>query len=178
MEMNFCRRCGKPLESADGHVFRCGTGHTLYLNSSPATAVFFIADDNQRVLLTTRDREPFKGMLEGPGGFLDEHETFIEATHRELKEELGITPDDYEPLQYLSEGYVEYPFGGEVVPVACIGFWSRLYPNVKLQPMDDVSAVNWYDLHELDLARLSAPDIHNGILALRKLFPQERGNDV
>src|SRR5690242_1926628 len=110
MEMNFCRRCGKPLESTDGHVFRCGNEHTIYLNSSPGVAVFFVSDDNRQVLLTTREREPFKGMLDGPGGFLDDKESFIDAAQRELKEELGITPDDYEPLQYLSEGYVEYPF--------------------------------------------------------------------
>lgn len=171
MEMNFCRRCGKPLESTDKHVFRCSGGHTLYLNSAPGMAVFFISDDDRQVLLATREQEPFKGMLDGPGGFLDNEESFIDAAHRELEEELGVTPDGYEPLRYLSEGYVEYPFAGEVVPVACIGFWSRLHHSVEPQPMDGVAAVGWYDLHGIALDRLSAPDIRNGILALRKLFP-------
>lgn len=173
MEMNFCRRCGTPLITDDGHTFKCKSGHTLYVNSAPCISVFFISEDNSKVLLATRGREPFKGKLDGPGGFLDANESFIDAAHRELNEELGISPTEYEPLHYLSEGFVEYPFADEITPIAGLGYWSRLKPGATLKALDDVVAVNWYDLHTINLDDLSAQDSKNGIMALRTLFPKE-----
>ena len=55
--------------------------------------VYIFNDDGTKVLLTQRGpkarHEQFK--WEGPGGALDPDETYEQAAHREIMEELGIT---------------------------------------------------------------------------------------
>lgn len=170
MEMNFCRRCGKPLEHIRDHAYKCSEGHTIYANGAPGVCVFFVSADNQKVLLATRALEPHKGMLDGVGGFLDASEGFEDAATRELAEELGLSAADYEPLRYLSSGYDVYPYQDEPVPFVGVAFWSRLITTEPLQPMDDIAAVDWYDLRNMDLNQLHTEDIRIGVRALQHMF--------
>lgn len=124
MEMNYCRRCGKPLSNTSGHIYRCKDGHTIFANNSPAVGVFFLTDD-QQVLLSVRGIEPHKGMLDAFGGFLDGAESFETAAARELVEELSLQPEDYEPLQYLLSAPGNYPYAGETVPFVSVLFCHR-----------------------------------------------------
>ena len=53
------------------------------------TATAVIIRDN-KLLLLKRNEEPFKGMWDFPGGYMNEKETPEETVRREVKEELGI----------------------------------------------------------------------------------------
>jgi ADP-ribose pyrophosphatase YjhB (NUDIX family) len=170
MEMRFCRRCGAGLEQINGHVYRCTAGHTIFANAAPTVAVFFMVGDN-KVMLAVRAEEPHKGMLDAIGGFLDGQETIEAAAERELREELGLEPHEYEPLRYLSSGTDIYPYGGEDIPFATAIYWSRLLTDRQPQPADDVAALQIEDLHSLDLTLLHTEDIRHGIRRLRELFP-------
>lgn len=166
--MNFCRRCGKPLVHKKDHVYVCPSGHTLFANHSPAVGVFFVSPDNKEVLLTVRGFEPHKGMLDTAGGFLDANENFEEGIARELKEELGLTPQDYGPLIYLASDYDIYNYKGEDIPFVSVLFWSRLTTDKKLKPADDVAAVNWHRLDAVEPEQLHANDIRTGISKIKK----------
>jgi ADP-ribose pyrophosphatase YjhB (NUDIX family) len=48
--------------------------------------------DGQALLFTVRGKEPGKGLLDMPGGFVDLGESIVEGLHRELREELGWVP--------------------------------------------------------------------------------------
>lgn len=173
MEMNFCRRCGKPLEHTQNHVYTCTNGHTLYANHSPAVGVFFVSPDNKKVLLATRGIEPNKGMLDSPGGFLDAKETFEEGATRELREELGLEPEDYMPLQYLSSEHDVYRYQNEDLPFISVIFWTRLNGEKQLQPSDDVASADWYPIGDVNLDQLHANDIRKGIRELKKVLKKE-----
>ena len=56
----------------------------------PSLAVDAVVIRGDEVLLITRGREPWKGMLAFPGGFVDKGEDPEESVIRELKEECGI----------------------------------------------------------------------------------------
>ena len=56
----------------------------------PSLAVDAVVIREDEVLLITRGREPWKGMLAFPGGFVDKGEDPEESVIRELKEECGI----------------------------------------------------------------------------------------
>ncbi|MCS5525466.1 MAG: NUDIX hydrolase, partial [Candidatus Poseidoniaceae archaeon] len=56
----------------------------------PALAVDAVVITNGEILLITRGREPWKGMLALPGGFVDKGEDPEIAVLRELKEETGL----------------------------------------------------------------------------------------
>jgi NAD+ diphosphatase len=173
MEMNFCRRCGKPLRNTSGNAYECASGHTLFAEPPPSVGVFFVSSDNQKVLLTTRGIEPNKGKLDSPGGFLKLNESLEDAAARELKEELSVSPADYGPFTYLTSEPNEYIYQGEPIPDLTVFFWTKLKTDVPLQPADDVAEVNWYDLATVDFEQLSSEDIRGGVRALQILFSRK-----
>lgn len=54
------------------------------------SVVAVILDDDDRVLLTRRSIEPFKGLWVMPGGKIDLGEPILDALKREVREEVGI----------------------------------------------------------------------------------------
>ena len=176
MEMNFCRRCGKPLTKAAKHMYKCADGHTIFPNSSPTVGVFFVTPDNH-VLLSVRGIEPHKGMLDAVGGFLDGEESLEDAARREIREEVQLEPDQYEPFRYLTSCYETYPYQGESLPIASAMYWTRLKGDAQLQPSDDVLEIKSVPLHEVDMAALHADDIRAGIRELQRLFQSNESKE-
>lgn len=58
--------------------------------SIKTSVVACILDADQRVLLTRRAIEPFRGQWVMPGGKIDPGESILAALHREVREEVGI----------------------------------------------------------------------------------------
>jgi NAD+ diphosphatase len=169
MEMNFCRRCGLPLDRRADHVYSCNSGHTIFTHCAPAVGVFLLTTDN-RVMLSVRGIEPHKGMLDAFGGFVDGEEPLEAALARELKEELGLGTEDYDQPTYLISGIGHYPYKNEIVPVLSTLFWTRLKPGVKPLAADDVAAIETIALDDIDPAKLHDNDIRVGIRALRGII--------
>ena len=167
--MNFCRRCGSPLEHLQEHVYRCDNQHTLYANSSPAVGVFFLTPDN-RLLLCVRGIEPHKGALDAFGGFVGNEETYEQAAAREIEEEAALRADDYDPLTYLGSAMAHYPYGGETLPALTVLFWTRLMPGRYITPRDDAAAVQEMPLGKVDFALLHDDDIREGVRQLQNMF--------
>ena len=97
---NHCPRCAAALEN-DGRRARCSAcGFVAYAHSDP-TACALVFDDEGRVLLARRAREPDRGKWDVPGGFIEEDEAPLDALRRELLEETGL---DIEPLEFVGAG--------------------------------------------------------------------------
>lgn len=169
MEMNFCRRCGAQLEHVSDSAYKCANQHMLFTNPAPCVGVFFITDDN-KILLSVRGIEPFKGMFDSLGGFVEINETFEEAAARELYEEVGITSDQYEPLRFISTETGIYPYENEDRAILGVFFWSKLKPNVTLQPADDVLEIVQIPLAEVDMSRIDNSDVHKAIQKLQHIL--------
>jgi NAD+ diphosphatase len=90
---SFCPRCGrKTFARQKAGLLSCSAcGLVFYLNTAAAVAAV-MRDERGRVLFTRRAREPGKGLLDLPGGFVDPGESAEEAMRRELREELGLEP--------------------------------------------------------------------------------------
>lgn len=171
MEMNFCRRCGAKLTAGSEGAYRCVKGHTLFANPAPAIGIFFVTSDNH-VLLAVRGVEPFKGTYDAVGGFVDIGETLEHAIEREVLEELGLTPDQYEQPQYLYSGAGVYPYDGEERIIIGSLFWSRLKPGAQPKPSDDVAGLEYVSLDNLDLQLVGTMDSQSGLQRLKELLQQ------
>ena len=87
----YCPRCGKGgFAINDFKSKRCsGCGFTLYFNAI-AAAVAVIVNEKGELLVSRRAKEPAKGTLDLPGGFIDRFETGEEGLAREVLEEIGL----------------------------------------------------------------------------------------
>ena len=95
----YCPQCGaKTFVERNEKAKQCTTcGFVYYFNPSSAVACF-IRNAAGEILLVRRAKDPAKGTLDLPGGFVDMHESAEEAAHREVKEETGL---DITECRYL-----------------------------------------------------------------------------
>ena len=137
MEMNFCRRCGAPLKSSTAHVYQCSNGHVIFTNAVPAAGIWLLNDANE-ILAATRAHDPGKGMLDSPGGFTDGAETYEDSIRREVREELGLSTNDYTTPEIFMSGLDTYDYKGERFDVLTAIFVARIKGSPKILPQDDV----------------------------------------
>jgi len=106
----FCPLCSsEQFHFRQDNSFLCrDCGFEFFINASAAVAAL-IEDSRGRLLLTRRAREPMKGKLDLPGGFVDIGESAEQALERELKEELNLVVEEKtffvsQPNTYLYGG--------------------------------------------------------------------------
>ncbi|MDO4506067.1 MAG: NUDIX domain-containing protein [Spirochaetales bacterium] len=100
-EFTFCPDCGSKTISTDSirRKWDCPEcGFTLYNNIASAVGLV-IVNSKGEVLLEKRAKDPRKGYLALPGGFVDAEESLEEAAHRECREEIGT---DVSSLKYIA----------------------------------------------------------------------------
>jgi 8-oxo-dGTP pyrophosphatase MutT (NUDIX family) len=85
----YCPACGSPGIRFDGtHKFSCpGCGFVYYHNTAAATGC--VIRSKQGLVFLVRGKEPARGKLDLPGGFVDPGEGAAEGLLRELREEIG-----------------------------------------------------------------------------------------
>ncbi len=85
----FCPGCGRPGGTfARQHEYHCPACGFRYFHSV-ATAVGTLLEHQGRVLFIERAKDPAKGKLGLPGGFVDPGESAEVAVAREIREEVG-----------------------------------------------------------------------------------------
>ena len=91
-DFNLCPICGsKNIVNHNNRKWTCGDcGFDLYCNVAAAVGVI-IQDKYKNVLFEVRAKEPRKGYVALPGGFVDRDERAEDAILRECKEEIGVT---------------------------------------------------------------------------------------
>ncbi|MDR2922666.1 MAG: NUDIX domain-containing protein [Treponema sp.] len=88
----FCPSCAsKNIVFEKGKYFHCpDCGFVYYHNTAAATGC--VINANGRLLFLVRGKQPAKGKLDLPGGFVDPGEGALEGLYREIREELGWSP--------------------------------------------------------------------------------------
>lgn len=129
-----CPVCGSKSAHLGSHPFTCSDsncGYQFYF--SPVTAVGgLIVDPEGRMLFIVRGKDPGKGKLGLPGGFVDAGETAESALMREIQEELSLTITAY---QYLASYPNQYEYAGVILPVTDLFFvsWVQSFDPIQAQ---------------------------------------------
>ena len=153
----YCPYCGTEGFKWDGvKAFSCPScGKRYYINEA-AAVVAVIENDKQELLLTVRARDPFKGMLDLPGGFVDLGETAEDAVRREVKEELNL---DIEQLTFFGTFPNRYIFGGIVYFTLDIVFCAKVSDFSAIKALDDVEQFRFIPLNEVNLEDIGLESI-------------------
>ena len=160
-DFNFCPACGgKRIQNVKMRKWLCpDCGFDLYNNVAAAVGLI-ICDDKGRVLFERRGKEPRKGFLALPGGFVDPDETAEEAAFRECGEEIGVQPTQ---ISYLCSFPNTYEYKNIVYKTCDLFFEARLPAGAELTAEEkEVTAFEWrqagsgQEIAELPLAFESA----------------------
>lgn len=110
--------------------------------------VFSRLDEELKVLLIRRGKDPFKDQWALPGGFLEADEELETGAKRELEEETGIRIDTVEQIGAF--GAVDRDPRGRTISIA---FWGLLSSKANAKAADDASEARWFST--ADLPRLA-----------------------
>ena len=90
-QFKYCPKCGSAAFEIHNEKSKQCTdcGFVYYFNPSSAT-VALILNEKDELLVCRRAKEPAKGTLDLPGGFIDMKETGEEGVSREVEEETGL----------------------------------------------------------------------------------------
>jgi ADP-ribose pyrophosphatase YjhB (NUDIX family) len=140
----FCPSCGsQKIVFENGRVFRCPDCDLVYYHNVAAATGCVINTGGPgagRLMLLVRGKEPAKGKLDLPGGFVDSGEGALEGLYRELGEEIGWTPP-LPPGAVLAEVFTLFASFPNVYP----------YKNIVYHTCDLFFALSAPGLTEADL---------------------------
>lgn len=123
-----------------------------------------------RFLFLERAREPAKGLLGLPGGFVDPGESVEAALTREVAEEIGGVLG---PATFLASFPNRYPFAGVEYHTCDLYFRAELITDpadLRAEPAE-VAALKWLKPEDVRAADLAFP-------SLRALWASLRVGDV
>jgi mutator protein MutT len=157
----FCPKCGsKRFVENNDKSKKCGDcGFTYYFNSSTAV-VAVIENDKGELLVARRAKDPVKGTLDLPGGFVDMFETAEEAMQREVKEETGLWVNS---PRYLFSIPNIYLYSGFEVHTVDLFFLCQVDDFSGIKAQDDVSELLFIARDNLDPADFGLISIQKGI---------------
>ena len=160
----YCPKCGSPRFGE--HNFkskRCADcGFTYYFNSSAAT-VALIFNDRGELLVCRRAKDPAKGTLDLPGGFIDMYETGEEGVAREVKEETGLVVTRAEYVFSLPNRYL---YSGFLVHTLDLFYRCSVADTLHYAAMDDVADAFFMPLSRLCPEDFGLESIRQGVARL------------
>ena len=98
-----------------------------------------------KALVTVRSREPEKGRVDVPGGFVEVGEHPVRGIEREVREELGVEVEVEEKPVLLAT----HTYGPGGIWVLAISFLARLVDG-EPSPADDVAEIRWVSAEDID----------------------------
>ena len=157
----FCPKCGSPaFVENDEKSKRCtDCGFVYYFNASSAT-VAFILNEQGKLLVCRRAKEPAKGTLDLPGGFVDRFETGEEGVAREVLEETGL---EVMETQYRFSLPNTYLYSGFLVHSLDQFFVCHVKDGTGLNAMDDVADSFWVPLEKVNPEEFGLDSVREGV---------------
>ena len=166
--IRFCPHCGSGrFVALSGGEFKCEEcGFDFFVNSA-AAVVAVITDGEGRLLLTRRARNPFKGWLDLPGGFVAPGESAETALAREVREELNVMVTG---ARFLYSFPNEYVYSGYKVRTTDLAFLCTT--DTKPETCDDdVESIIWLSPSEVNMDVVAFSSIRNILAKVKEDRP-------
>lgn len=160
----FCPKCGsKNFEIYNEKAKHCTDCRFVYYFNPVAAVAAVIENEKGEMLVATRSKEPAKGTLSLPGGFVDVYETAEETVCREVFEETGLVVDS---VKYLFSIPNIYPFSEVEVHTVDMFFQCQVKDFSKMKAQDDVAKLQFIAREKLNPDDFGLASIRAGIKKL------------
>ena len=166
-KFRFCPVCGSArFEVNNFKSKKCGDcGFSYYANPCSATAAF-IVNDNDEMLVVRRAKDPARGTLDLPGGFVDMGETVEEGMRREIKEETGL---DVTEIHYLFSSPNVYIYSGMGIHTLDMDFLVPVHGDPEaikaaVRAADDAAEALWIPISQVNPADFGLTSIRNAVI--------------
>lgn len=160
-KFSVCPICGDPHFVVNNEKSKkcLHCGFVYYFNPS-AAVVAFIQNPAGQLLVCRRGKEPAKGTLDLPGGFVDMHETAEEAVGREVEEETGLK---VYAVQYQFSLPNIYPYSGFEVHTLDMFFKCQVHSCEKFAAADDVAEAFFLSPQDIQKEMFGLASVQKGI---------------
>ena len=160
-QFTYCPKCGaRTFVERNEKAKQCTTcGFVYYFNPSSAVACF-IRNSKGELLLVRRAKEPAKGTLDLPGGFIDMAETGEEGVIREVKEETGMVVEQADYLFSLPNIYI---YSGFPVHTLDMFFRCTVADTQHFKAMDDAADAFFLPLKDIRTEDFGLGSIRKGL---------------
>lgn len=157
----YCPKCGS--EHFDIHNEKskqcADCGFVYYFNPSSAT-VALILNENNELLVCRRAKDPAKGTLDLPGGFIDIGETGEEGVAREVLEETGLEVQEAAYQFTLPNIYV---YSGFPVHTLDMFYLCKVKDTRHISAMDDAADAFFIPIAEINPEDFGLGSIRKGL---------------
>lgn len=160
-QFKYCPKCGSNhFEIHNEKSKKCkDCDFVYYFNPSSATVALILNERNE-LLVCRRAKDPAKGTLDLPGGFIDMAETGEEGVSREVKEETDMVVTQAEYLFSIPNIYV---YSGFPVHTLDMFFRCTVANTSHFKAMDDAADVFFMPLQDIHPEDFGLDSIRKGI---------------
>jgi len=141
------------------HCANCG--FTYYQNPRASTAAF-ILNARGELLVARRGKEPAKGTLDLPGGFVDNNENAEQGMVREILEETGLVIDAGD-IRYMFSIPNVYHYSGMDIHTLDLFFACHVPEDADIKAADDAAELMWLPLREVYVERFGLRSIREAV---------------
>ncbi|KAA6351418.1 Bifunctional NMN adenylyltransferase/Nudix hydrolase [termite gut metagenome] len=165
-QFQYCPKCGsEQFAVINAKAKKCAAcGFVYYFNPSSAT-VSFITNEKNELLVCRRAKDPAKGTLDLPGGFIDMQETAEEGIIREVSEETGLRVKE---AIYLFSFPNIYVYSGFPVHTLDMFFLCKTESTGYIRAMDDVADCFFLPLNQIRPEEFGLTSIRQGLTKFLK----------
>ena len=112
--------------------------------------------------MARRGKEPAKGTLDLPGGFVDNNENAEQGMVREIQEETGLVINAAD-VEYMFSIPNVYHYSGMDIHTLDFFFLCHVAGDVKVKAADDASELTWLPLREVYVERFGLRSIREAV---------------
>ena len=162
----FCPICRAEDILFDGlKHYNCRKCSWSYFHTVAAAGGVFITIDD-KLLFTVRAKEPARGLLDLPGGFVDPGESAEQAVLRELNEELHLTENI--SLTFLGTAPNIYPYDNVTYHTLDLVYTATLDKIPEIRDHSEIADLVLYHINEVPFDKLAFDSVKTTFLLLKE----------